>query len=145
MEGHEDVVSILSILDLNDIEETISQPNHENGPGRPPRSPPGSFKALMVKRLRGIPSDRYPHRRLWNDETLREICDIEDHEKPYHPSQLTRFRNRVGPERLEGIMNGLLEELAVGEVINGEILAMDATFIKAWSRRDPADDGRGFF
>jgi len=28
------------------------------------------------------------------------ICDIEEREKPYHPSQLTRFRSRVSPERL---------------------------------------------
>lgn len=45
------------------------------------------------------------YRRLWNDEQLRMICDIEKHEKPYHPSQLTRFRNKVGPESLEAVMN----------------------------------------
>jgi len=41
---------------------------------------------LIVKQLRSIPSDRELYRRLWNDEALREICDIEEHEKPYHPS-----------------------------------------------------------
>jgi hypothetical protein len=40
------------------------------------------------------------YRRLWNDPTLRMVCDIEEREKPYHPSQLTRFRSRVGLERL---------------------------------------------
>ena len=111
MEKHEDVISILSMLDLDDIEETVSQPYHETGPGRPPRNPLGIFKALIVKRLRRIPSDRELYRRLWNDEALREICDIEEREKPYYPSQLTRLRNRVGPERLEAVMNQLLEEL----------------------------------
>jgi len=143
MEKHEDVASILSKLNLHDIEQTISQPYHKTGPGRPPRSPMGIFKALFVKQLRNIPSDRELYRRLWNDEALREICDIEEHEKPYHPSQLTRFRNRVGPERLEAVMNGLLEELVEGGIIKGETLALDATFIKAWSRRDTADDSRG--
>jgi len=144
MEKHEDVVSILSMLDLDDIEETISQPYHETGPGRPPRKPLGIFKALIVKQLRCIPSDRELYRRLWNDETLREICDTEENEKPYHPSQLTRFRNKVGPERLENIMNSLLRELVDGDTIKGETWALDATFIKAWSRRDPADDSHGF-
>ena len=102
MEKREDDASILSQLDLHDIEETLSPPYHTAGPGRPPRSPLGIFKALIVKQLRSIPSDRELYRRLWNDEALREICDIEEHEKPIHPSQLTRFRNRVGPERLEG-------------------------------------------
>lgn len=138
-----DIVSILSELDLHDVEDTISQPYHRTGPGRTPRSPLGIFKALMVKQLRRIPSDRELYRRLWSDEELRNICDIEESEKPYHPSQLTRFRNRVGPERLEGIMNSLLEELVDGGVIKGENLALDATFLKAWSRRDPADDSHG--
>jgi len=53
------------------------------------------FKALMVKRLRQIPSDGELYRRLWDDPILREICNIEDRESPYHPYQLTRFRRRV--------------------------------------------------
>jgi len=40
------------------------------------------FKALVVKRLRQIPSDRELYRRLWDDPMLREICDIEDRERP---------------------------------------------------------------
>ena len=144
MEKHEDVTSILSKLNLDNIEKTISQPYHTVGPGRPSRSPLGIFKALMIKQLRRIPSDRELYRRLWNDEALREICDIEEHEKPYHPSQLTRFRDKVGPERLEGIMNSLLGELVEGGIIKGKTLALDATFIKAWSRRDPADDSHGY-
>lgn len=143
MEKHEDVTSILSKLNLQNIEQTISQPYHQEGPGRPPRRPLGIFKALIVKQLRNIPSDRELYRRLWNDEALREICDIEEREKPYHPSQLTRFRNRVGTERLECVMASLLEELVEEGVVKGENLALDATFIKAWSRRDPADDSHG--
>jgi len=143
MEKREDVASILSQLNLHDIEQIISQPYHKTGPGKPPRSPLGIFKALIVKQLRNIPSDRELYRRLWNDEALRMICDIEEHERPYHPSQLTRFRNRVGPERLECIMASLLEELVEGDIIKGETLALDATFIKSWSRRDPADDSHG--
>jgi len=143
MEKREDVASILSQLNLHDIEQIISQPYHKTGPGKPPRSPLGIFKALIVKQLRNVPSDRELYRRLWNDEALRMICDIEEHEKPYHPSQLTRFRNRVGPERLECIMASLLDELVEGDIIKGETLALDATFIKAWSRRDPTDDSHG--
>ena len=143
MEKHEDVASILSKLDLYEIEKTISQPYHQEGPGRPPRNPLGIFKALIVKQLRSIPSDLELYRRLWNDEDLRTICDVEEREKPYHPSQLTRFRNRVGPERLEAAMNSLIEELVEAGTVKGETLALDATFIKAWSRRDPTDDSKG--
>jgi len=84
---------------LDDLEEVVWEPYHKDGLGRPPRNPLGIFKALIVKRIRNIPSDRELYRRLWSSPKLREICDIEDYEKPYHPSQLTRFRQRVGPER----------------------------------------------
>jgi len=97
----------------------------------------------MTKRLRQIPSDRELHWRLWNDPTLRMICDIEEREKPYHPTQLTRFRTRVGLERLERIIASLVEELIQGGLIRGETVAMDATFIKAYSKRDPHDNRRG--
>jgi IS5 family transposase len=97
----------------------------------------------MTKRLRQIPSDRELYRRLWNDPLLRMICDIEEKEKPYHPSQLTRFRTRVGPERLERIIVSLVEELIQGGLIRGETVAMDATFIKAYSKRDSHDNHKG--
>ena len=143
MDERRDVVHILQEIDLDDIEETVSQPYHREGAGRPPRSPIGIFKALVVKRLRCLRSDRELYRRLWESETLRMICDIEEHEKPYHPSQITRFRDNVGPERLEELISGLVLELVEGGLITGEELAMDATFIKAWSRRNPADDSVG--
>ena len=75
---------------------------------------------------------------------LREICDIEDRETPYHPSQLTRFRRLVGPERLEGIVGRLVGELVEGGVIRGETVAMGATFIEAHSKRDPREDSQGY-
>jgi hypothetical protein len=101
MDKNESSCSILRSLNLDDIEETLSEAYHKEGAGRPPRKPIGIFKALIIKRAKQIPSDRELYRRLWNDEALREVCDIEAQEKPYHPSQLTRFRNRVGVERLD--------------------------------------------
>lgn len=79
--------------DLDNIEKTTSQPIHETGPERP-KNPLGIFKALIVKQLRCIPRDRELYRRLWNDEALRTICDIEEQEKPYYQSQHIRFRNK---------------------------------------------------
>ena len=58
MERHEDAVFALSKLNLDNIEKTIQEAYHQEGPGRPPRSPRGIFKALMTKRLRQIPNDR---------------------------------------------------------------------------------------
>ena len=130
-------------LNLDDIEETLSEAYHQEGAGRPPRKPIGIFKALIVKRVKQIPSDRELYRRLWNDEDLREVCDIEEYEKPYHPSQLTRFRNRVGVARLERIMDHLVDELIKNKLIAGKQVVFDATFVKAYSRRDPHDNSKG--
>jgi hypothetical protein len=53
-----DLALILSALDLYYIEAVIWEPYHREGAGRPPRNPIGIFKALVVKRLMQIPSDR---------------------------------------------------------------------------------------
>jgi transposase len=143
MEKNESSCSILRSLNLDDIEETLSEAYHKEGAGRPTRKPLGIFKALVVKRVKQIPSDRELYRRLWHDEDLREVCDIEADEKPYHPSQLTRFRNRIGVDRLEKIANTLVDKLIKGKVIAGKQVVFDATFVKAYSRRDPHDNSRG--
>jgi IS5 family transposase len=80
---------------------------------------------------------------MWKDDDIRELCDIEAEEKPYHPSQLSRFKKRVGTRRLQRIMNKLLKELLKRGVINGETVVLDVTFIKAYSRRDPHENSRG--
>jgi IS5 family transposase len=143
MEKNESSCSILRSLNLDDIEDVVSEAYHKEGAGRPPRKPIGIFKALVVKRVKQISSDRELYRRLWNDPDLREVCDIEEEQKPYHPSQLTRFRDRVGVERLEKILNTLVEELIERKLIVGKKVVFDATFVKAFSRRDPHDNSRG--
>jgi transposase len=136
--------TLLSKLDLDDIEKVVKGAYHkEDGPGRPPRKPMGIFKALIVKRLQQVPSERELCRRMWKDDNIRELCDIEAEEKPYHPSQLSRFKKRVGARRLQKIMNKLLKELLKKGVINGETVVLDATFVKAYSRRDPHENSRG--
>ena len=71
------------------------------------------------------------------------LCDVEAEQNPYHPSQLSRFKKRVGARRLQRIMGKLLMELLKGGVINDETVVLDATFIKAYSRRDPHENSRG--
>jgi hypothetical protein len=37
----------------------------------------GAFKALIIKRVQQMPSDRELCRRWWNDPKMRRICDVE--------------------------------------------------------------------
>jgi hypothetical protein len=48
----------------------VWEPHHREGAVRPPRNPGGIFKALVVKRLRQMPSDRELYRRLYDDPAL---------------------------------------------------------------------------
>ena len=143
MEKNHRSCSILRSLNLDDIEEVVSEAYHKEGAGRPPGKPIGIFKALMVKLVKQIPSDQELYRRLWYDEDLRDLCDLEADEKPHHPTQLTRFRDRIGVEKLEKILNTLVDELRKRKVLVGKKVVLDTTFVKAYSRRDPHDNSRG--
>jgi hypothetical protein len=73
---------------------------------------------------------------MWKDPRLKRICDIETDEPPYGIAVLSRFRSKVGPERLTRIVDQAVEVLVTKGRIKGETLALDSTFIKAYSRRN---------
>ena len=77
MDKPESSCVILSKLKLDDIEKVVNEAYHKDGPGRPPRKPMGILKALLAKRLQQIPSERELCRRLWTDDNLRMLCDVE--------------------------------------------------------------------
>jgi len=143
VEKHETPPPTFLGVDLGFAEKVVWEGYHQNGSGRPPRNPLGILKALLVKRLRQIPSDRELYRRLQCSGELRRLCGVKDWERPYHPSQLSRFRRRVGPRRLGRIVDRMVKRLIRGGVIRGEKVALDASFIRAWSRRDPHDNSTG--
>jgi hypothetical protein len=70
------------------------------------------------------------------DPRLKKICDIETDEPPYGIAVLSRFRTKVGPERLAKVVDQAVEVLVKKGRIKGEALALDSTFIKAYSRRN---------
>jgi transposase, IS5 family len=49
---------------------------------------------------------------------------------------LSRFRSKVGPERLSRIVDQAVEVLVKTGRIKGQALALDSTFIKAYNRRN---------
>jgi hypothetical protein len=75
-------------------------------------------------------------RQMWKDPRLRNICDIEADEQPYGIAVLSRFRSKVGPERLARIIDEAVNVLVKRGRIKGEAIALDSTFIKAYSRRN---------
>ena len=137
MKRYEALETLFSKVDLSFAQKVLNEPFHPAGsPGRPQRNPLGLFKAHLVRRLKHIPSDRMLVRQMWKDPRLKKICDIEANEPPYGIAVLSRFRTKVGPERLARIVDQTVEVLVKKGRIKGEALALDSTFIKAYSRRN---------
>ena len=137
MRRYETLETLFGKVDLSFAEKVLNEAYHsKDSPGRPPRKPLGVFKAHLLRRLRHVPSDRMLVRQMWKDPRLRRVCDIEESEPPYGIAVLSRFRSRVGPERLMRIVDRAIETLVEKRRIKGETLALDSTFIKAHSRRN---------
>jgi len=137
MKRYEALETLFSSVDLTFAQRILDEPFHPVGSrGRPPRNPLGLFKAHLVRRLKHIPSDRMLVRQMWKDPRLKKICDIETDEPPFGIAVLSRFRTKVGPERLARIVDQAVEALVKKGRIKGEALALDSTFIKAYSRRN---------
>jgi transposase len=137
MKRYEALETLFCKVDLSFAQIILKEPYHmEGSSGRPNRSPIGIFKAHIIKRLKHIPSDRMLVRQMWKDQRLRRICDIEDDEQPYGIAVLSRFRTKIGPERLAKIIDQTIRLLVLKGRIKGEAIALDSTFIKAYSRRN---------
>jgi len=94
-------------------------------------------------RMKGIRSLRELTRILDVDQRIRRLCLIKKNENGYPRSVISRFTHRVGAETLRLIIEEkvimLLRRSGVGEVD----VVLDASFIKAWSIRDPTDNQIG--
>jgi len=134
---------LFQTLDLEFVEQVLERSYGRKRTGRHPRSLLGQFKTELLKRVARIEGYDELHRLLQNEEDLRLLCDIKEGEKPYHPSILSRFRKRIGPETFQVIMAHCVKQLDQMNVLDNRTVALDATFIKAYSRRDPNDSRHG--
>ncbi len=130
-------------LDLEFVEQVLERSYGRKRRGRHPRNLIGQFKTELLKRAARIEGYDELHRLMENDKDLRLLCDVREGEKPYHPSILSRFRKRIGPEALEEIMTHAVKQLDQMDMLDKRTVALDAAFIKAYSRRDPNDTRRG--
>jgi hypothetical protein len=94
-------------------------------------------------RLKGIRSLRELTRILDVDRRLRRLCLIKKNENGYPRAVISRFTHRVGADRIQLIIEEkaawLLRRSGVEEVD----VVLDASFLKAWSIRNPADNQKG--
>jgi len=95
-------------------------------------------------KMRGVRSLREMTRLLDTDQRLRRLCLIKPGEKGYSRSVLSRFIRKVGETRIINIIDEKVVKLSKQNSA-GEIDSIfDASFVDAWSTRDPLDNRRGY-
>jgi transposase len=141
---HETLETLFQNVDLSLAETQAQQCFHTTGPGRPPRSPLGLLRAFIVMRMKEIRSLRELSRILDVDQRIRRLCLIDDGERGYPRSVLSRFTRLVGAERLRRIIDEKVVMLLSRSEVEEVDAVLDASFIKAWSIRHPRDSRRGF-
>jgi hypothetical protein len=94
--------------------------------------------------MRGVRSLREMTRQLDTDPRLRKLCLIKPNEAAYPRSVLSRFIVKVGESRLIKIIEEKVVKLLKQNDAACVDSIFDASFIKAWSTRDPLDSQRGY-
>jgi len=117
-------------------------PHHR--PRQTTSEPRGLFRAFIIMRMKEIRSLRELSRTLNVDQRLRRLCLIEDGERGYSRSVLSRFTTLFGAEKLRGIIDEKVVTLLRRSRVREVDAVLDASFIKAWSIRHPDDSRRGF-
>ncbi len=105
-------------------------------PRRHPQSPPHNA-------IEGDPQPTGVTRILDVDQRMRRLCLIEVDEGGYPRSVISRFTHRVGAETLRLIIEEKVIMLLRRSGVEEADVVLDASFVKAWSIRDPADNGMG--
>jgi len=77
------------------------------------------------------------------DQRLRRLCLIKPAEKGYTRSVLSRFIRKIGENNLIKIIEEKVVKLLKRNCADNVDSVFDASFIKAWSTRDPRDSQRG--
>ena len=94
--------------------------------------------------MKGVRSLREMTRLLDIDQRLRKLCLIKTGEAAYPRSVLSRFIRKVGENNLTRIIEEKVVKLLKRNDAKDVDAVFDASFIKAWSTRDPLDNQRGY-
>jgi transposase len=104
----------------------------------------GLFRTFIVMRMKGVRSLREMTRILDTDQRLRRLCLVKPGEKGYTRSVLSRFIRKIGETHLINIIEEKVVKLLKHNDVTCVDSVFDASFIKAWSTRDPLDSQTGY-
>jgi len=104
----------------------------------------GLFRTFIVMRMKGVRSLREITRQLDADQRIRRLCLVKPGERGYTRSVLSRFIRKVTETRLIKIIEEKVVKLLKQNGSRDVDSVFDASFIKAWSTRDPLDSQSGY-
>ena len=96
--------------------------------GRPAASPVMLFKILLLQFLYDI-SDRRIMEEVYLQMAFKWFCGLEPDEATPHPTTLTHFRSRLGPERFARIHNRIVELARERGLVSDRLSVVDATHV----------------
>lgn len=94
--------------------------------------------------MKAVRSLREMTRLLDTDPRLRRLCLIKQDDAGYPRSVLSRFVRKVGEDNLNKIIDQKVVKLLKTNQSREVDVVLDASFIKAWSTRDPTDNQTGY-
>ena len=94
--------------------------------------------------MKCVRSLREMTRLLGTDPRLRKLCLIKQSERGYSRSVLSRFNRKVGESNLNKIIEEKVVKLLKANQAREVDALFDASFIKAWSTRDPLNCQTGY-
>ena len=124
---------LLGSLNLGSIRGFLMSLYHRAGPGRKPYDPVSMLKAQLLKHLLRVPSDRRLALLLKRNRKMAKACGFR-RKTPSH-GLFTQFRHRLGKDGYEKVFSMLLKQLLKDGAVEGEVVALDSTAIKAYSQR----------
>lgn len=96
--------------------------------GRPAASPVMLFKIALLQFLYDI-SDRRIMEEVRYNMAFKWFCGLEVDQAPPHPTTLTHFRARLGPERFAKIHNRIVELARERGLVSDRLSVVDATHV----------------
>ncbi len=127
------IKQVLGSLNLGSISGFLMSLYLEAGPGRKPYDPVSMLKAQLLKHLLRVPSDRRLALLLKRNRKMAKTCGFR-RKTPSH-GLFTQFRHRLGKDGYEKVFSMLLKQLLKNGAVEGEVVALDSTAIKAYSQR----------
>lgn len=124
-----DLELVLENLDLSWVNTMVWDLYDHSQLGQRPFPPQAMLKALLLQRLKNIPSERKLAKFLEKEQRWAKLCGFTRRKGTPTHACFSQFRKRLGKERFDAIFNELVRRGNELGAVNGEKVATDTTSV----------------